>query len=1130
MKKFFISIFAVILLLFFATIFTLGIFSRIHHKTTHEEVVNFLNHHIAHQVEFGDFNLSLIKRFPNILIELDDIRIHDGEQEILKVGELDVVINLKNLRMDSFELNRIIASQVIFNSVIDENGKKPVLFNSQNKTYQPKKRYLSLESHDLELIDAQLFFENKVKGNQAYISFEKGRFELEIKDRHIRILGEAAGKIDSIISNHNKLFSNLPVKAENASITIDQDQQLTHISGDAFYLLGIRLKPEIEFKKQDDGQTINLVIEGENDFDQFMEAINLQFGFEFKQVNPGAQLKLAYRQHGFVNPFKRPYSEVDFEIMEAAIESSSLPYPVTDIWLKGNLNNGDDHDPSSSNILIDTLSARIADSYVHSKLHLTNLKDPFIDGVLQADINLAHLFENGKIRSKGKIEANLVIKDKISELKKVHLDKDKGVQGNLKLVNADLEMPAESLKIKIPHAEILLVNHQVSLRETVITLNNSTFNLQGKLEDLQNIWKSQESICGNFQVDFHSFNVSDLALKKDTLSEKKQSFKIPGIHFNIGINGKELITQAGKFTNIKLKTVVDPNGIDIKNFNFNYQAGSMKGNLTLKVSQDIPESIKGNISCKFNSLNLDELKFSQKSSSSKGISLPKDTDIHFDIKVAQGKFQGQAFHNVDLAGELFAEELKIGRMKTNILGGQFFLYADAKFNKSQGLWYLKANGNTRLYHLKAEELLSGQKNKNDQTEKNRRFQMPEHTDIQLGFQVDTLDYGDFNFYQLKTGISLTKDHLNTDEFTLRLPSGKANVSLRIQDYLKEKPFIKGEVDLLYDTLEIENLIQAVSSFHPQKTSSHRQKIFKIPGNIDLTLHLESDWFKFKELLAEDFQLDASLNNEILMIDLLKTFYKNNLFEVYGSLGNNQYSQMTGHIYNKMSRMPMEDVLQSFDNFNQDQFTNQNATGNLSWEADYYLTLTPTLQPLSDQNYLKFDFTIHDGIISDNEMINKILFFIGHRVKEEIHINNATFNTFLYKDWIIIKDVKINNSISNIELFGSYHQPDSLLDLHLNLSLNDLFFRSGAKRKIQTDEGVMNLEKDASLFIDLSGSLAHQLIKIRNKRKHNAAQKDQMQFISMVEKDFQNQIHQFYQNKEYVLGNRKINSTFELSMD
>lgn len=1093
-------------------------------------MVDFLNHHIVHQVHFGDYNLSLIKRFPNILIELDDIRIHDGEEEILKAGELDVVINVKNLRMDSFELSRIIASNVILNSITDEHGKKPELFKSQNKTYQPKKRYLSLKSHDLELNNAQLFFENKFKGNRAYISVDKGQFDLEIKNRHIRILGEITGKIDSIISNHSKLFSNLPVKAVNASITIDQDQQLTHISGDAFYLHGIRLKPEIELKKQDDGQTIDLAIEGENDFDQFMKAINLQFGFEFKQVNPGAQLKLAYRQHGFVNPFKRPYSEMNFEIIDASIESNSLPYPVTDIWLKGNLNNGDDHDPSSSNILIDTLSARIAESYVHSKLHLTNLKDPFIDGVLQADINLAHLFNNGQIRSKGKIEANLIVKDKISELNKVHLDKNKGVQGNLTLVNADIEIPDESLKIKIPHAEILLVNHRVSLPKTSITLNNSTFSLQGKLEDLHNISQSQALINGDFQIDFRTFNLSDLALKKDTLSVKKRTLKIPRVNFNIGINGKELITDGGKFTNIKFNTIIDPSGMEFPKLNFNYQTGSVKGNLTLKVSQDIPESIKGNISGNFNYLNLDELKFSNKSSNSKGISLPKDTDIHFDIKVAQGKFQEQAFHNLDLAGELFAEELKIGRMKTNVLGGQFFLYADAKFNASQGLWYLKANGNTRLYHLKAEEFLSRQKNKNNQTGNNHKFQMPENTDIQMGFQVDTLDYGDFNFYQIKTGISITQDHLNTDDFTLRLPSGKANISLRIQDYLKERPFIKGQVDLVYDTLEIENLVHAISSFHPEKTYSHRQKTFKIPENIDLTLHLESDWLRYKDMWAEDFQLNASLNNEILIIDLLKTTYKNNLFEVYGSLANNQSAQISGHIYNKMLRMPIEDILHSLNNFNQDQFTHQNTTGNISWEADYYLTLNSMLQPLNNQNYLKFDFTIHDGIITDNAMINKTLFFIGHRVKEEIHIHNATFNTFLYKDWVLIRDVKINNSISNIELFGSYHQPDSLLDLHLNLSLTDLFFRSGAKRKIQTDEGVMNLEKDASLYIDLTGSLAHQQIKIRNRRKHNAAQKDQMQFLSQVEKDFQNQIHQFYQNKEYVLGNRKINSTFELSMD
>ncbi len=1130
MKRLFLFLTGGILLVLFTGVFTLWVFSRIHHKSAHEEVVNILNHHLNHQVHFGDFNLSLIKKFPNILIELDDIRIHDGAQEILRIGELDLIINVKNLRMDSFELSRIIASQVIFNSVIDQNGNKPVFFKSQEKAYQPKKRHLSIESHDLELLDARLYFENKVKGNQAYISVEKGLFDLEIKDRHIQLLGEANGKIDTIISNHNKLISNLPIKAENASISIDQEKKLTHISGDAFYVHGILLNPEIELKKQDTGQTIDLVIEGENDLDRFMDVVNLQLGFQFKQVNPGAHLKLVYRQQGFVNPFERPYSEIDFEIMGADIESGSLPYPITDICLKGNLNNGEDHDPSSSNILIDTLSARINDSYVHSKFHLTNLKDPYIDGVLQADVNLAHLFSNGKIRSRGKLEANLYIKDKISELKRVQVDKKKGVHGNLKLSNAAIEIPSEKLKLTIPYAEIVLTNDQLSFHKMGITLNNSTLFLQGKLEDLHNTWLPSERIRGNFRVDFSSINLADFGVKKDTLSSKKQTLKIPKVNLNIAVSGKELITDAGEFTNLRLKTVLDPTGIEIPDFSVGYQSGSVKGNLLLKVSDGQPEALKGNISGTFNRLNLDDLKLSQKSSRSKGVTMPNMTDVLFKLKVGQGKFHGQDFQNLDLTGKLNNEEVKIERLKTNVLGGQLLLYADAKFNPGQGLWYLKANGNTRLYHLRAEDLLKGSREKNNTSGKKGQFQMPGITDIQLGFQIDTLDYGDLSFHHIKTGVSFTRDHFSTDEFSLDLPSGKANINLYVQDYLKEEPFIKGQVEFIFDTLAIENIVQDISSFHPEKTRPDQEKIFKIPDNLDLSLHLESDWLKYKELLTEDFQLDASINNEILIIDLLKTYHKNNMFELYGSLGNNPYSQISGHLYNKMVKMPVKDILSSFDNFNQDQFTYMNTSGNISWEADYYMTLTSTLQPLSDQNFLKFDFTIQDGILSDNEMINKTLFFIGHKVKEEIHIHNATFNTFLYKDWIIVKDVKINNSISNMEIFGNYHQSDSLLDLHLNISLSDLFFRSGEKRKIQTDEGIMSLEKDASLFIDLTGSLTHQQIKIRNKHKHNAAWKDQLQFISQVEKDFQNQIHQFYQSKEYVMGNRKINSTFDLSRD
>jgi len=109
MKKLFLIILACIIGLTAVASSILWIFSRIHHQSVHQEVVGFLNHHLPHSIHFKDLNLSYLKKFPNIQIELQDILIKDGEKELLKIGELELVLKLKNLGMNSFELKKIIA-------------------------------------------------------------------------------------------------------------------------------------------------------------------------------------------------------------------------------------------------------------------------------------------------------------------------------------------------------------------------------------------------------------------------------------------------------------------------------------------------------------------------------------------------------------------------------------------------------------------------------------------------------------------------------------------------------------------------------------------------------------------------------------------------------------------------------------------------------------------------------------------------------------------------------------------------------------------------------------------------------------------------------------------------------------
>ena len=229
-------------------------------------------------------------------------------------------------------------------------------------------------------------------------------------------------------------------------------------------------------------------------------------------------------------------------------------------------------------------------------------------------------------------------------------------------------------------------------------------------------------------------------------------------------------------------------------------------------------------------------------------------------------------------------------------------------------------------------------------------------------------------------------------------------------------------------------------------------------------------------------------------------------------------------------MDPQDILRAFDNFGQEDFTHRNSSGNLSIESDLYFTLNQELDPRQHENFAKMEMVIRDGRIRDNKLIGNTLSFVGHNVKEDIHIHDARFSIYYYKDWIILNDLRVNNSISNFDLFGTYYQPDTALEVHMEMSLTDLLLRSRKKRMVHTDEGSFDLDRDTNLYLHLTGSLNHQKLKLLKKRKHQQAHKDQIRFANQVEEEFRVQIHEFYENYAMARENPDASSTLDLQLD
>ncbi|MCU0370316.1 MAG: AsmA family protein, partial [Bacteroidales bacterium] len=126
-------------------------FSIRHHHSAHEEVVAYLNKQFEGKVTFRDFSLSYLRRFPKLHVELMDVSVLEEEEEILKIGDLDLMLNLRSIWKKELKIDRVVLNDVTFFAVTDSLGRQPRLLASKSPSADSAHQALIINARRIEV-------------------------------------------------------------------------------------------------------------------------------------------------------------------------------------------------------------------------------------------------------------------------------------------------------------------------------------------------------------------------------------------------------------------------------------------------------------------------------------------------------------------------------------------------------------------------------------------------------------------------------------------------------------------------------------------------------------------------------------------------------------------------------------------------------------------------------------------------------------------------------------------------------------------------------------------------------------------------------------------------------------------
>lgn len=1115
-----IKIFSGAIIIFIALVIAGVVFSYRHQERLEEIFTEYINASFDNRIHIERFHLSYIRNFPKAGLTISNISVSDENNEILRIGTLRILFDLRQFLNDSIKINRIILSDGFLHSIIDENGMKPVLKFSNKKDAQNPENNIHLKAPDLEIINLNLALINQYKKNETYISLRESLFKLRIENEIISLSGDIKAQLDSMKSNNAALFKEVEAIGEGLVLKMDLKNGLTSLEEGVLRSNTLTIIPRATFQKQGDGNYVILKVGSKGNLGDHLKIFNLPLIDGLEQLNEDAFIEVSYNQEGFVNSITRPYNQLKFDIRKADISIPELPYPIRNLHITGNYNNGEERIPESNNLIIDTISFDIEDSYLRARLHLSQMKDPKINGHLISEIHLDHIIDNDKLSASGTVRADMYVDGKISELKKIHLQGGTQAEGSILLESVSILFKKEDYRLFIPKGRLSLNNHLVQLHKINGSFAGISFRLHGKLNNVdQYILKEHDLLSGSIYLESDAIDLKKFSSGRKTSPAKKGTFNLSDMDLNLRLTAKALKGDFGSLDNVLLSGNISKDRILLDTLQLNYQEGMLYSHASALYYEGKLDSLQGYIRGNFKTIDFDQLlisrdkeksaiKNNKDNKDSPNNLLPKNIDLDVHLTMGHGLYKSERFSNLILNAEVLNDEIKLRNFSTDFNRGQINVNGDLKFNEF-GIWYVQAEAQADFPFLSIGELLDDFKKDTPSSQETEPTVWPEIIDIQMILQVDSLEYGHHVFPHFRTGIVLNKDELDIDHFTIEIPGGQGKIDLEIQDYLLDKPVISGVLQLDFDTVTVNSIYEMLGDISTNKKHKTHRIPHLIPENINLDIEIFADQIWYKNLDIDNIIFSNSITNGVFTINRLQCKVGGGDINTSGLMVQNEDLSIEGHIYSAGKKIHIESVLKALLQDTLSDNSYGNVHGYLTYDAEGLFKIDSTFNLVTDQNLFYSEILIQDGHIVNNPQIENTLSFIGHKSRENILINESDFKIYVNGNNIFIEDVLVNNSISNMDLFGKIYRYDSALNLNFRVSLTDLFFRSKQKRYLETREGQIRLFKDLSLYIELDGSLKDHKIKINPRKRHSIIQKELGREIQEIQVKYRERMNELY---------------------
>lgn len=484
------------------------------------------NKSVNAKIDFGNFDLSLIKSFPDLYFSIEEIKV-DGVDEfegvqLANIKEVDLVVDIMSvIKGESINVKRIAIIEPIINTIVLANGKANYDIAKSDSTAIKEAADTTagapfrLELQQFEIVDANikyddatlpmllniLDFDLNLKGdfteNITNLDIDGAMQQLSLDFDGIQYMNQAKILLDIV----------LEMNAEEAKYTFNENE---------IRINELPLGFDGWLAMPDDAIDMDVKFSAKKtDFKEILSLIPAAFAKDLEGVETAGKLALNGFAKGAYEGENYPAFGLDLQIENARFKYPDLPKSVEDIQIIASVKNVDgnlDH----TVVEVPKFHLQMAGNPFDINLLLkTPMSDPFVKAGMKGKIILDNIkdvvpLEKGYEIS-GEFTANLSLEGNASTLEKEDYEHFKAT-GMLNAKNIKYKSDSLDYPVNLKEAEMVFSPQFVALNKMNLMLGESDFNANGRLENfIGYALKDDQVLKGSLEFTSTYINLNELA-------------------------------------------------------------------------------------------------------------------------------------------------------------------------------------------------------------------------------------------------------------------------------------------------------------------------------------------------------------------------------------------------------------------------------------------------------------------------------------------------------------------------------------------------------------------------------------------------------------------------------------------